>query len=243
MRLFPELVTEIFRRVIPVLLIWIPFDQAICQEPVPNQGRLAIEQFRQGSALINGFDNRYEGVKGTPFFVDQWLPGRLEVVGSKEIISDVHMQLDVFNQDVYVRPDAMHSFFKMESEIHFFELIQNADDTLKFYQVDASAIHQTLHKKYYLMALWEGDNLSFFQLPFKILHKADYQGAYATGDRFDEFQPGDMWFVYNGREYQKVKLNQKSLIKLYPELKNNLKDMQIENVEDYVKALRWIDRQ
>lgn len=212
------------------------------QDGSTNQAQVAIEQFRQGSALVNAFDNRYEGVKGTPFYADEWLPGRLEVAGAKDLISGVHLQLDVFNQEIYVRPDAMHSFFKMENEIRSFQLVQNGD-TLLFYRVNADDINQSLHKNYYLKSVWQGHHLALYQLPFKILHKADYQGAYATGDRFDEFQPGDMWFLFDGKDYQKVKLNAKALVKLFPDLKSDLKNREITTEQDFIDVLQWIDLQ
>ena len=210
------------------------------QEP-PNQAQLAIEQFRQGSGLVNTFDHRYEGVKGIPFFAEDWLPGFLQLQEDYERTSGVKLHVDIYNQDVYVMPATGHSFFKLESLVHAIYLIQD-DDTVKFIGVDADRIQQALHPHYYLQEMWKGAKLGFYRMPFKILHKADYKGAYANGDRYDEFIPDELWYIFDGEDYHKVKLNHKALTKTFPEMQDLIRKEKISTAADLIEALKSLDK-
>ncbi|MCB0656493.1 MAG: hypothetical protein KDC57_10180, partial [Saprospiraceae bacterium] len=84
--------------------------------------------------------------------------------------------------------------------------------------------------------------LGFYRMPFKILHKADYKGAYANGDRYDEFIPDELWYIFDGEEFHKVKLNHKALTKTFPEMQDLIRKEKISTAADLIEALKSLDK-
>ena len=46
---------------------------------------------------VTGFDNRYEGVKGTPYWYDNWQSGYVVVQGKGKLEKSIPLQLDAYN--------------------------------------------------------------------------------------------------------------------------------------------------
>ena len=136
------------------------------------------------------FDNRYEGVKGTPFLFDDWSLGSVlydNTLFSKEL----EYRYDVIKNDLHIRfrsgevriPDNFHilqfSLKDKQGKTHFFDhALVTGERTDQFYEV-----------------LYSGKQTQLLKLVKKELRKADYKGAYSTDQRSDEFTTKTKYFL------------------------------------------------
>ena len=52
---------------------------------------------------ISEYDNRYEGVKGSPFLFDNWLSGKLMLSDSLELNDQSQYKFDAYNNEVWIK--------------------------------------------------------------------------------------------------------------------------------------------
>lgn len=167
------------------------------------------------TGVIKSFDKRYEGIKGNPFYGKTWNKATLKI------------QNNVF-ENIFVK------YNSYENNIHFInsngkELMLDGNNVGSFSTVD-SITQQTLNfKKLGLIgefepelvnkfgvALYEGKEINLVLLPDKKLLKANYKGPYSADRNYDEFVDDYKYYVVINRKPEKIKLNKKNLLEIFP---------------------------
>lgn len=182
------------------------------------------------TGLVLQFDNRYEGVKGSPYFGHSWSKAS---VGVRNVVyENVIMKYNVFD----------NTLIYQNSKGGLMEL--DTRDVSQFVLLDSLTQQPATFKKLYLagnfepaMAMkfgrmvYESKKVKLVSIPQKELVKADFKGTYSSGRTADEFVSTDTYYlVIDGMQPQKVKLNKKSLVKA---LSNT------DKIEAYLKEQKW----
>ena len=164
--------------------------------------------------IVYTYDNRYEGVKGSPYLFEEWIPGRVnmfyESTGKSGAIKDVEIQLDIHNHWAFVSPLNSSQIIQLDDGIHTVTLFQESDTIL-----------------YDLVDVGEGPQFSrqlTFSKPMlrevylKIYRKADYRGLYSSGRTYDEFISRYHIYLQHKGDFIKVKPGLKFLDQTIPKL-------------------------
>lgn len=171
------------------------------QNPVNIQlNEIAVRALTDPGYLATAvtFDQRYEGVKGTPLLFENWKEGILKIKDKEEMISSIKMNINFQQQlaavcyqngAVGVLPSAkIESItFETDGESHRFILLPGDQveagrgPGLRFYE-----------------ALFEGRKFTFIKAHIRQFKKADYQGAYASNVRYDEYVPEEAYYLRQG---------------------------------------------
>jgi uncharacterized protein YdeI (BOF family) len=175
--------------------------------------RTNLEQFSQsnaGNTTVMLFDDRYEGIKGTPFVYADWRKSTVMLKDSS-IYYDVDVILGTF-ENVFYMKDGKESLkldhqridkiiFKNENRIFVNTKIRN----LPIKNVD------------FVELLVEGRN-NLYVLKTKKLIKADLKGGYADDVRYDEYvdTKPQYFFQDESGKIHIVKLNKKDIFALFP---------------------------
>ncbi|MBN8683396.1 MAG: hypothetical protein J0L99_12165 [Chitinophagales bacterium] len=172
------------------------------------------------------FDNRYEGVRGTPFLFDGWEPGAIQIKkDSLWYARPLKFRFDIYEHELQVRNDSSQT-----------EVIPDNDAFYRF-QIQSPEGKQLLFGKYELpgfrhpqfaQVIYQGNKYTLVRHYKKVLKKADLvdKGMVTTGHAYDRFEIMTEYHVRaNKQDFQKTALKLKDL----KALPNKTGDKKLEN--------------
>lgn len=196
-----------------------------------------------GHGTIQTFDTRYEGVKGSPYLYEDWQKGAVLVSGTVEP-QPALLNYDCVNEQLLVRmSDGLPSSLPIEHIPAFLIADESNNDGFAFFVSDTN---EKGNKTYY-QVLYNEKTLLYQHLK-KHFKPADYQRAYNPNRRFDEFEWEIQYFIKkeNGVP-EKVKLNPKAILKLFPEKDKELNKyisdhkLKIKTADELAQVLSYYD--
>jgi hypothetical protein len=167
-----------------------------------------------GFGTIRTVKPQYEGVIGTPYYSDEFLPGVVNSTEDKRFTGnfnlDVLIDLPVYTKDV----TGKERFTLDKSFVKSMELKINNDSTVLF-----EKIKDTKGEFFYGQFISRIDSNVLYLRIKKSIKKADYSGAYNGGRKSDEFLTGYSYLLVKDKETpsREIKLNKKNLISLFPQ--------------------------
>jgi hypothetical protein len=165
-----------------------------------------------------GFDNRYEGIKGSPRLSDTLLPSLLRIKGQDsyfELKSDIDL---VQNSVIYSHPNTGKLFVIPCNIVEELIIARDGQD-LVFRTTYGKTFEKELKDQKFIQILNDGD-YQFIKMPVKILVEADYKRVYSSDRRYDEFQAKDRYYLLGpDNVFYQIQLNRKSVLKIYPDRK------------------------
>jgi hypothetical protein len=204
--------------------------------PQDNLNRAAAE----GVGVIQTFDNRYEGVRGAPVIFSEFLLG--SVVLFNTTVTGVFLNYDAYNNEILFKS-------KMEDNYKVF----NNSKILAFTVQDESRerkfeVQKGVDKPYEILeSLFEG-NTKYFRVHKKVLLQADFQGAYSSNRKYDEFDHQVSYFYLQGEQRIPFKFNQSALKKAFPKKADAIAKFTKQNKTDFkndadcIMLLQFIDQ-
>ena len=195
------------------------------------------------------FDNRYEGVKGSPFLFPSWYKGSIHFAKKDTMSAPVDMNVNLITQTVNVRLkdgsigeiNAMYTkglkvLDKEQGNYRSWVTLSEKDVEGK----------RSVRLKFY-EALHSG-TFSLLKSVGKSFVKADYSGAYAVGERYDEFVTEESyWLQTPGQPYQEVRLKRKYVERALEAYADQVKALSKEHklnlgrTEDIVQLLEFLE--
>ena len=212
------------RYIIPVLSLFL-FINVNSQQISPYQKGVTAE--RNLSTISNvepyspggvGFDNRYEGVKGSPRLFDKLQPVLLWIKSDTNYFK-ITGNLDVFqNRFVFSHPKT-GNLMSIPSEIVGEAIFTIDGKKQTFRTIQTEKFDSDVKKNRFYQVL--NNKLAFIRIPVKIFNEADYKNLYGPDRRYDEFElKYQYYYLGSDSVYRKVQPNQKTLLKLFPDSKN-----------------------
>ncbi len=176
-----------------------------------------------GTNAIRTFDDRYRGVRGTPFLFEDWTLGTLFLDDSTEV-SNVKLNLDIANNRLYVRSNDQVVLLSKD-RVRYIRFL--ADFTLF---TNSKVAGLSLEGDPYIQVLEEGKN-KLYAIRNKKYIEADYRGAYSSGQKYDEYRDADSEYVLarEDGEVKTFKLKKKDIFEIFPVSEADLKEIIKEN--------------
>jgi hypothetical protein len=196
-----------------------------------------------GHGTIQTFDTRYEGVKGSPYLYEDWQKGAVLISGTAEP-QPALLNYECVNGQLLVRmSDGLPSSLPVDAVKAFLIADESQSDGFNFFVSDTG---EKGGKTFYQVIY--NENTVLYQHLKKHFKPADYQRAYNPDRRFDEFEWDIQYFIKkeNGVP-EKVKLNPKAIVKLFPEKEKELNKyisdnkLKIRSAEEITKVLSYYD--
>lgn len=171
---------------------------------------------------VRGFDNRYEGVKGSPYWYEDWQNGYIVIQGKGKISQSISLHLDQYNQVLYFRAERKTSGYLQAGQVQSIEL-DNGD---RWESLPESLVESQKSDKWKFYRVLHRGNLTLLKSAEKILKKADYQGAYSPDRRYDEFIAEEFYyFSPDNKNFEKIRLRKKSMIKIFPDRETQINNL------------------
>ncbi|MBC6607702.1 hypothetical protein H8B13_12810 [Hymenobacter sp. BT188] len=191
--------------------------QAHAQSSVVSSGNAAQENLKSlvnGSAAIS-YDNRYEGVRGTPYLISAWIPGTIQLA-SKVPLPETKLKYDANQRLLLMLRSPKDSTYVDMNKVEGFVLNDPTKSQPRAFKRFYDAPDPALRQEYFEVLV--PGNYSLLKLQRKTLQKASYSGAYSADRRYDELLDQTDYYIRtaDGR-LQPFKLNAKALAAALPE--------------------------
>jgi hypothetical protein len=174
------------------------------------------------ATTVRTYDNRYEGVKGSPFFNEEW--AKASITANNTRYENVDVKYNAREGNVLYRNPEGSEYILEARKIDQFVLKDNKTQreyTFKKVPVLASKEPSLLHG--FAAVIYEGNNLQLLMVPKKNLVKANFKGPYTSGNTYDELQDEQVFYLIGPNQtVNKVKLNKKSLLKALSDKQNQV---------------------
>lgn len=235
-------------RKIVVLLINISFYATITAQ-IPDQRitEYDLQSFTVGEpTLLTNMDALYEGVKGTPYLNEDFRTGDIYFTDGTGIVQ-INIRYNIYKDELEFKNSTSGIIFVIDrNKINGFRL-NEPGDSLYFEYFDLKPDKRG--EKSLVQILYKGKTVLLLKHK-KLFIQADYKGAYASGEKYDEFQDDkDYYIVIDNEPIQKIRLNKKSVLKALGDNQSALKEfvsankIDFNNTTEVAKLLKFYDSQ
>lgn len=213
-----------------------------------------IQQGNQNAVgvLSSTFDNRYQGIRGTPYFLDSWVPGSLMIkknnFGATEEVKNLLLKYDVHgNQIAAVIAESKDTLLVNASFISSFRLnLPGYDKSIEFRAIpEAHLVNPKLADAFFAV-LFDGKT-KFVKGVSKTFVPANFKGGYSAGISYDELAEETQYYFLSGGQMFKTKLNRKALLDAMPAQQEKLKSfissqkLAMNTEADFIKVLGYLE--
>lgn len=212
------------------------------------EGYEAKENLRElgsmdGTGTVKTFDNRYEGVKGTPYVFENFLPGEV-YLKTKNKVTVPQLNYNCFENEIaYIDPATKVIRVMNRFQVDLFT-IQDGDKVLTFVPIKLDEGAETIFAE----VLYNKAS-DVYKVYGKEWVKANYQGGYSADRRYDEFvDKYDLYFMKKGdHTLYKAKRSKKQVVEAFPghesEISAFIKSSKLDLKEDQslVKLMEYYD--
>lgn len=199
----------------------------------PNDRRNGYETYQSmnqvvgagPNTMINTIDHRYEGLRGTPYFLPEWNKGQIEMVAGQHY-KEAQLKFDAYRQHlVMLRPWAGNdSIIVNANMVKSFEFKSDNGQIYTFRHLPGVKTDDEALKEGYFLVLYQGKS-SLLKRVVKSFRKADYKNPYANGNRYDEFKDIIAYYILKpDNTLEKVKLTDKAIIEVLGAHEDDLKN-------------------
>lgn len=190
------------------------------------------------------FDNRYEGIKGSPFLFDVWTTGR--IVDSKgQEYQNLSVKYDAYKNEILVNTQSRGTFYLNKNFAKAFYM--KDPSTAKWLKFIPITVPDDQQETPYYLELFSGKTTLLEQFHITLI-KADFQGAYSQDRRYDEFQKSSVFYLKGPNDtLTKIKTTRNGLAKSFPnhndEIKNYIRANNInpDDRNDLTKVVEYYD--
>jgi hypothetical protein len=171
------------------------------------EGRLGV-----GSYTTSTFDSRYEGIKGSPFFISEWIQGQMAFVDGK-VFNEVPLKYNAYTKELVMKRPSGDSLIIFPYQVQSFTLndpVTKAGFTFKRYPKAQTSKYDM--RDVYFLVLYEGKT-SLLKLVSKNLKKADFKDPYSNNVRYDSYEDANEYYLLKADgSMVKVKRSKKSVL-------------------------------
>jgi len=205
-----------------------------------DQNLKAILDIAPYSIGGTGFDNRYQGVKGSPMLFDTLKNSFLKIKGKDNYI-ELKSDLDLAGNTLIFRHPSTGKLLSLPSVYIDEVVIVTGGKHLKYRTTSGINFEKELAGQKFFQVLME-EPYQFIKMTDKRFIEANYKGAYSADIRYDEFETKFRYFIMTSDGlFHQVQLTRKSLTKLFPDSKGliskSIDERSDRNKEDMVLSL------
>jgi hypothetical protein len=183
----------------------------------------SLENLRPDGLGIRGFDNRYKGVKGSPLIFERDLKG-IVVLNDNRKIENITLNIDMYNKETVIKDLETNKVYALDNSKILNIFLDNLNTI--YVNVPSSAFADEGVENNSLFRVLRHDSvLTLLKYDHIIYRKADYQGAYSSDHRYDEFVDVSEYYVRfaDDRKFEKIRLKRRSFMNMFPKQKRTIR--------------------
>jgi hypothetical protein len=169
------------------------------------------------SRQVTGFDNRYEGLQGSPFMFDDWLEGTLTLHDSAVVRDRMYYKFDLSNNTIWLKLGTGEERILYNKDLLALEL--RANNGAK-YLIRKVKLPDITEKNHFSIFLFENEHFTLVKDVKKVFRKANLEdkGIVTVGRAYDTFEEEVKYYIkVNGKSYfEEINLKKSKLMALIP---------------------------
>ncbi len=208
-----------------------------------------IKAYEYGSYMVKTTDmlSLYEGVKGTPYLFDNWKIGEV-YFKDNTLVRDILVRYNIYTDDIeYKNSTSGESIILKRDKIREFRIFDDKINlSLQFSEFNFKPGEN--EKFLFAQVLYDGST-KFLLRRAKEFRKANYQGAYSSGIKYDEFYDNNKYYMLKkDGSLLKIKLTEKHILKTLSDKDSEIKKYINEKHPDLsadsniIELLRYYDK-
>lgn len=192
--------------------------------------------------VVRKFDNRYEGVKGSQFYHENWTEGKV-VFESGRIAENIQLKYNMYEDELLILQPETGAIYVDKNNVSSFAINQSGLEKQEWF------IKYPHPKKdgatQYFRVVFHG-KINLLEYNKIVFEKANYEGGYSNDKRYDEFKNFKTYY-YAAASPQKLKTSAGGVAKIFPEKQSEIKKFIIENLldcrklEDLVRVFEYYE--
>ena len=198
-----------------VFLFWV--SMLWCQSPSSVGNNVAqLNQMTNSSGLIPHFSLRYDGIKGSKFFYEDYTEGEIWLSNDRHFGKEYTYKFDESENTVQIKTKEGKEISLLSYEIEVAKFFINGT-TVTYFRAEVPNGGGE-HRLFQI--LFVGKKYSLLKLPGKKLVKEERTGGYNTGEIYHEYIPIHRYFLQTGQKTaEEIKMTKRSLLKSMPQKK------------------------
>jgi hypothetical protein len=189
----------------------------LCQSPATVASSVArLNQINRSSGLIPYFNLRYDGIKGSKFFYDNYTEGEVWMSKDRHYGKEYTYKFDEEENTVQIRQKDGKEISLLSFEIEVVKLYIDSS-TVTYFRAE---VPNSKGEHRLFQVLFVGKTYTLLKLPGKRMVKEDRTGGYNTGEIYHEYVPTHRYFLLAGQKpAEELKMTKRSLMKSLPQKK------------------------
>ena len=167
---------------------------------------------------IRLFDERYEGVKGSPYIFDDWESGK--IYSKKGPYDYVKLNYDAYNNEIHIKTNRGIIFLD-NSKVDSFKVKMEKGDVIYLNTLSVCK-NCEIGDQFFVMEIARSNNSLLVERKDVDFLKADYKGAFSSGRTFDEYYSENSFYLISPDKIIKAN-NTKSIAEFFGIDKKELK--------------------
>jgi len=166
-----------------------------------------------GSNIVRLMGRQYTGMKGDPYLIKEFRPGKIVLENSSEY-ANLLINLDLITNELQVKKSqADVPFLVLKNQVKQFIINIDFDTILLVRKIDLLK-----KKNRFCWVSFQNEKASVLVDNVKQINKADNSGAYSLGRDYDEIvDEREYYFLaFNSKEPKSFTLKKKSIAELFP---------------------------
>lgn len=216
--------------------------------PTKQQSLHALGTYGNQGA-IQTFNNRYEGVKGTPYFFEEWTRGRV-LFRDGTVYDDIPLRYDVHNDQLIAQRSKESIVIVFKTLVQEFSLGKPENEIfLKFTKAAYLEDLKHMFPNHYVRVMYKGAT-SLYAVYWKSLIRADYRRAYNAGRPYDAFAElkAKYYITLPGGETVLAKPRKNALARIFKDHRKKVKsfieenNLVLDHGTDLIKIIAYYDQ-
>jgi hypothetical protein len=179
--------------------------------------------------VVRKFDNRYEGVKGSPFYQENWSEGQV-IFESGRVAENIKIKYNMYEDELLIFQPETGAIYVDKNNVRSFALkhpgLEKQDWFIKYPHPKKEGLTQ------YFRVVFRG-RVNLLEHNKIVFEKANYQGGYSNDKRFDEFKNYRTYYFADVSALpKKLKSSAGGVAKIFPDNQSEVKKFIIENLLD-----------
>lgn len=206
------------------------------------------EEIAGGSAAVRTYDLRYEGMQGTPYFIDEWLLGKLVFTNGDAGKKNHLLKYNTQTKELLMKRPQGDSIIVFPNQITAFTINDVSKNvSYPFVKVENLKADGGTVPVCFLMVLYKNKSYLLKYVSKNVL-KANYQGGYSADRRYDSYVDNSQYFIRKAdNSLVKVKIKKSSVLDALEDKKAEIEafikkeNLSFKNDIDVAKVLVYYD--
>lgn len=237
------------------LLLTIAFFLAILAQAqdfdLPVKQQMMNQVGRDGNTgVVQTYDSRYEGMKGSPFLDSAWHRGQLEYADGR-VYPDVPLKYDMYRDELWVKNQIQQEVIAFHHTVKRFVIkLPDSDQRLVFTKARyIEGLTTLVEPEQMVQVLYDGEYTVVAER-HKLIRKANYKGGYSQRRNFDEYLEIDpqYYLITSEEPVQKIKPKTRSVLRAFAPHEDVLKEfikehsLNVANPSDMARLIGYYDQ-